>query len=395
MIFHTPKEGEKHFSPEIITLMAASAVIVLILSFFISRYLTGTNGKLANSVENFIKGRSNTEGQNGKGGGNDDILKNFNSVANNILNCSDQIESISKKLLTATEELTENINRTRESAENEVLSIIDVSASVEVIAAGIDDVGKKSETQSSELKILVNLLKGLTDTAEGLGKKIDQFVSTAKVVADEAIEGQKDLNNATEEMLKIIKRSQSINEVLSVINDVSDQINLLSLNAAIEAARAGESGRGFAVVADEISKLADKTSSSVKDITDMLKEISGGLESNTRSIQEAVVSTGEIMGKIQEFHSEIKKVARSVQDQAKLNSIITSEASTINDLSEDIDNATTEQKLAIYNVLTNVNEINTLFKDTLMGIKELKKTTDQASKTSFELKKIKSPFMKD
>ncbi len=265
------------------------------------------------------------------------------------------------------------------------IDMIEAGASIEEIASGINEVGDEAKTQSEGLNTLVNLIKSLTGTANELGSKIDMAVSTASTVAEEAINSQNRLNDKTENMLTVIKDATRIYDVLQVINEISDQINLLALNAAIEAARAGDAGRGFAVVADEISKLADQTATSVKDIASMLEDINRDLVGNTRGIQEAVTRTGEIMKKIQEFHREISRVARSVKDQSKLNTIVFNEAAKINKLSEELDNATTTQKLAIYNVLTNVNTFNSLFKKTFKAVKEVRATADLADQKLREI----------
>jgi methyl-accepting chemotaxis protein len=92
-------------------------------------------------------------------------------------------------------------------------------------------------------------------------------------------------------MKKIGASSGEMTGIVEIINSISDQINLLSLNAAIEAARAGDAGRGFAVVADAISKLADQTATSIKDIDGLIRanteEIERGI-SNARTTIETI-----------------------------------------------------------------------------------------------------------
>lgn len=281
-----------------------------------------------------------------------------------------------------------------ENARKQVLSIIDVTASIEAIAKGINGVADNAATQAEGLRGLVGLIQSLMNTAEMLGSKIEEAVVTTQRVADNAIQGQSGLNRATEDMLKVIKDTQEITNVLDVINDISDKINLLSLNAAIEAARAGESGRGFAVVADEISKLADRTASSVKDIGTMLDSKNTSLEGNTRAIQSAVRSTGEIMERIQSISMEVKRVAKTMRDQVQMNKIITAEAQKTSDLSDEIDNATTEQKIAIYDVLTNANNINVLFKENVTITKEFSKHIERIAAKAAALRGLIEPYVK-
>ncbi len=282
-----------------------------------------------------------------------------------------------------------------ENAKKQVLSIIDVTASIEAIAKGINGVADNAAVQAEGLRSLVGLIQSLMDTAEMLGSKIEDAVVTTQRVADNAIKGQSGLNSATESMLQVIKDTQAITNVLDVINDISDKINLLSLNAAIEAARAGESGRGFAVVADEISKLADRTASSVKDIGTMLDTKNTTLEGNTLAIQSAVRSAGEVMERIQSISMEVKRVAKTMHDQVQMNKIITTEAQKTSDLSEEIDNATTEQKIAIYDVLTNVNNVNVLFKENMTITREFSKNIKRIGAKAAELRELVMSCMRN
>jgi methyl-accepting chemotaxis protein len=251
------------------------------------------------------------------------------------------------------------------------VSLINITASIETIAERINRVAELSGMQSQDLNSLVNLIQGLSDTAMSFVDKIDDTVKSAGSVADEAQKSQSGLNFATGEMIKIIQGTRDVGEALGVINDISDKINLLSLNAAIEAARAGEAGRGFAVVADEISKLADLTASSVKEIGSMLETNNRNLENNTKMIREAVKSAGTIMERIQEFSVDIRKIAQSIKDQVAINQIVTREANMIRGKSQDIDDSTVEEKVAIYDVLSNANDINDQYKEQLKSLKAL------------------------
>ena len=310
-------------------------------------------------------------------------------IQDNNSNCATRVTRLSEHLGLTLEKINDLASGSFDTSKTQTLEMIDISASIESIAAGINQVAETAENQAGDIKRLVYLIQGLMESADSLGSKINVAVTKGEDVATSAIEGQKDLYDASEKMLSVIEESRSINEVLNVISDISDQINLLSLNASIEAARAGDYGRGFAVVADEVSKLADQTASSVKDISSILNTTNERLEQHTHTIQDAVKAAGKVFEQIQGISDDIRRIANTVRDQGKMNKIVSDDAITINNRSIEIDDATTEQKLAIYDVLTRVNTMNDLFKSNLAAAKDMKKFLEEHSTMHLDLVELK------
>ncbi|MCP4137931.1 MAG: methyl-accepting chemotaxis protein [bacterium] len=367
-------------------------IAVILISLLVVRSISGPISKITTGLRTVTKGNLDFQIDDSSRGEIGTVVQGFNTFITEVKGFIQKIQKASVQLAESADEMSENSESSSFSAKEQTLSIIEISSSIETIAAGIDKVAIMATNQAEELNTLVNLIQSLTDTAGALSDKITESVSVAQNVADDALRGQSSLKDATEEMLTVIKDSRSINEVLGVINDISDQINLLSLNASIEAARAGDMGKGFAVVAEEISKLADQTATGVKDIGTMLNDKDKYLETNIGSIQTAVNAASAIMVQIQEVSLEIKKVANSVRDQGQMSKIVAKKAHDISNQSEAIDNETTEEKLSIYNVLNSVNGINDHFKDNLQASKKLAEVANTVSIMSEELKEWISFF---
>jgi methyl-accepting chemotaxis protein len=154
------------------------------------------------------------------------------------------------------------------------------------------------------------------------------------------------VKTSADNISKLGDSSKKIGEIMSVIDDIADQTNLLSLNAAIEAARAGEQGRGFAIVADSVGKLAISTASATKEVADMIQGIQidtetavKAMEKGTTEVQSGIKladnagnSIQGILTGINELLDMINKIAIESEEQSATSEQISKNVSTISEV---------------------------------------------------------------
>ncbi len=184
------------------------------------------------------------------------------------------------------------------------------------------------DAHSAETDQVVTAITQMSESARSIAENVSQSNNITASASSEASQSLKVVDNAVvtvsalvdevEEMsgriTKMNTDANRISDVLTVIGDISEQTNLLALNAAIEAARAGEQGRGFAVVADEVRALAARTQSSTTEISDMLSALLDGTSSVVEAMEKTKEQCQTTADKTSEVSNSLTKMSASVTE---------------------------------------------------------------------------------
>ncbi|WEE88367.1 methyl-accepting chemotaxis protein [Xanthomonas oryzae] len=274
------------------------------------------------------------------------------------------INDTSAKVAVSTQETQATAMQLAEAAGQQANQITTASERISEIAASIEQVSRNS-TESAEVA-----QRSVVIAAEGAG------------VVRETIQGMDQIRDQIQETSKRIKRlgesSQEIGSIVEPINDISEQTNILALNAAVQAASAGEAGRGFAVVADEVQRLAERTSSATRRIEGLVQTIQA--------------DTNEAVSSMEQTTSEVVSGARLAEDAGTALTEIERVSNALNNLIKNISIAAHQQSAAATDITQTMGVIRQITSQTSQGAEQTAESIGNLAQLAADLRRSVADF---
>jgi methyl-accepting chemotaxis protein len=354
------------------------------------------------------------------------VMRELQENSNNIFKESQQQESAMEETSSSIEEMSlsiqevnDNVELLTRSANDTSSSIMEMDANISGVASNIDSLSGSIDVTSSSIIQLISSIKKIAESLETLNQvaeetasslhelnasvqQVEQHAQKSHTLSEktsqeaekgmesvsETMSGMKEIQSSFIHLQQIVSRlsdkSESIGQIIKVINEVAGQTNLLSLNAAIIAAQAGDYGKGFSVVAEEIKSLADQTASSTREIATLIKAVQDETANavtatahGSESVQKGVAlsqQAGDLLKVIIESsHSStlmVSQIVRATQEQANGIQGADQAMYRMKEMVQELNRTTHEQERASMDIMNASENMRVLGKQVKTSIQE-------------------------
>jgi twitching motility protein PilJ len=292
------------------------------------------------------------------------IADSINFAVEQLRSLVQTITDTSVQVAASAQETQATAMQLAEAAEHQAQEIGSASERINEIALSIDQVSKNSAESAEVAQRSVQI------AAKGAG------------VVRQTIAGMDSIRDQIQETSKRIKRlgesSQEIGSIVELINDISEQTNILALNAAIQAASAGEAGRGFAVVADEVQRLAERASNATKRIETLVQTIQS--------------DTNEAVSSMEQTTSEVVSGARLAEDAGTALGEIEKVSTDLSSLIQGISQAAQQQTHAASNITQTMSTIQAITAQTSQGASQTAASIGNLAQLAADLRRSVADF---
>ncbi len=292
------------------------------------------------------------------------IADSINLAVEELRSLVTTINETAVQVAAASQETQATAMHLAEAAEHQAQQINTASDKITEMAASIDEVSKNSATSAD------------------VAQRSVQIAAKGADVVRQTIQGMDSIRDQIQETSKRIKRlgesSQEIGSIVELINDISEQTNILALNAAIQAASAGEAGRGFAVVADEVQRLAERASNATKRIETLVQTIQS--------------DTNEAVNSMEQTTAEVVSGARLAEDAGLALGEIETVSTDLANLISNISTAAKQQSTAATDITATMNSIQEITSQTSHGASQTAESIGNLAQLAANLRRSVADF---